>query len=816
MERLKSITIIFLLAVGLLSSVAPAKTVSVLLQEGLYAEEIEGDLDAAIKIYEQVISESKETQRAAAQATYRIGMCYLKKGKKDKAAEYFQNIITDFPGQKVLAGKAEKQLDKIKPRAERIVEQAVMTISTCAEGDARVTRALESLKGLDENVVVSELVKFLYSETDTVRRSAIYILWKGNLSDISSAVPTLEKLCLHKEDITRGMAAIALGAAKVDSSFDVLCDMTLEDPSGYARRCAAYALGLIGNAEAKPILEKALEDSDPLVRNNAKAALTMLEPPAVGGFGPVMERVINDDGEEKHWLIDFDTGRLFSPSTEIRSEEALLRWIAENRIDAMGETKPSGPGLYGFDMAAIPIAAEAWKTISPKGLADDLSIAKGGTPAFMSAVGKLPVTYIFKTREGGMGVVQILEMQGNKKPRHFRIRYKMLQERVEKPAIANARSVAEAFLAAAVSGRDSEAIRLVKPGSAVVRQVKDFRQILEPEKLKIVSGYTDERIAVVTTTEISIEDQKGLMLIRLIKQRGVWMVEDIDLETPASLKAELDSFLQKYPNATKLPEVQLMLQKVPTVVKGTDQELQEQAESAKRLKQLGLAVAMFVNEHNSKLPDNLQELEPYVGKKQDFQWILDNVAYLGKGKTVVGSLNFVTAYDKTLLEEGNGTNVLFGDSHVEFEVPKRLKELGITPRHFRIRYKMLQKEKAKSPIDLSTPEATIKSFVKAVYDGNLEAAGACVSKDGPDYDEFKEMLATESNHPFQAMIKAMDVSVPIEITSKSIKDGRCKISWHFMLGRVYYFGDTKMKKGTHQEFSSYLELVGDKWLIRDI
>ena len=118
--------------------------------------------------------------------------------------------------------------------------------------------------------------------------------------------------------------------------------------------------------------------------------------------------------------------------------------------------------------------------------------------------------------------------------------------------------------------------------------------------------------------------------------------------------------------------------------------------------------------------------------------------------------------------------------------------------------------------DLSSPEATIKSFVKAVYDGNLEAAGACVSKDGADYDEFKEMLATESNHPFQAMIKAMDVSVPIEITSKDITEDRCKIKWYFTLGRVYYIGDTKIKKGTHQEFGSYLELVGDKWLIRDI
>jgi hypothetical protein len=140
-----------------------------------------------------------------------------------------------------------------------------------------------------------------------------------------------------------------------------------------------------------------------------------------------------------------------------------------------------------------------------------------------------------------------------------------------------------------------------------------------------------------------------------------------------------------------------------------------------------------------------------------------------------------------------------------------------TAQRFELRYKMLQKEQTKSPIDLSAPEATIKSFVKAVYDGNLEAAGACVSKDGADYEEFKEMLATESNHPFQAMIKAMDVSIPVEITIKSIKDGKCKISWYLTLGRVYYFGENeKWEKGRHTEFGSYLELVGDKWLIRDI
>jgi prepilin-type processing-associated H-X9-DG protein len=555
MEKLKSITIIFLLAFGLLSSVAPAKTTSVLLQEGLYAEEIKGDLDAAIKIYEQVITESKEFQRAAAQATYRIGMCYLKKGQKDKAAEYFQNIISDFPSQKVIVRKAEQQLDKIKSRAERIVEQAVMTISTCAEGDPRVAEALESLKGLDENVVVNELVKFLNSEADTARRSAIYILWKGDLKEVSAAVPALKKLCSHKEDITRGMAAITLGAAKIKPSFETLANMTLEDPSGYARRCAAYALGLMGNANAKPILEKALEDSDPLVCNNAKAALAMLSEKiraSARSFGPVMERVINDDGEGEDFMFDLDIGKSFSvldakkwgDAPDISEKKSLEDFVMKSGIDLFGET--SKKSLMGIDMIAIPIHNERWD-MSPEDVIEQVSLGKPGTPVALSADGQLPKTFVFKTGQGGMGILQIIEMQAVKAPRHFKIRYKMLQ-------------------------------------------------------------------------------------------------------------------------------------KVPADIKAKDQELQERAESAGKLKKLGLASAMFANEHNSKLPDNLQELEPYIGKKQDFQWILENVEYLGKGKKVVGSLRFTTiiAYDKTLLVEGKGTNVLFGDSHVEFKVPEKLKELGIT------------------------------------------------------------------------------------------------------------------------------------------
>ncbi|MBA7603106.1 hypothetical protein ES703_10210 [subsurface metagenome] len=73
----------------------------------------------------------------------------------------------------------------------------------------------------------------------------------------------------------------------------------------------------------------------------------------------------------------------------------------------------------------------------------------------------------------------------------------------------------------------------------------------------------------------------------------------------------------------------------------------------------------------------MQELEPYIGKKQDFQWILDNVAYLGKGKKARTPPDAVIAYDRTLLKKGNGTNVLFNDHHVEFRTPEQLEKLGI-------------------------------------------------------------------------------------------------------------------------------------------
>jgi hypothetical protein len=60
-------------------------------------------------------------------------------------------------------------------------------------------------------------------------------------------------------------------------------------------------------------------------------------------------------------------------------------------------------------------------------------MGKPGSPVEMSGKGELPATYLFKTREGGMGVLQIVGFTNN--PSGVKIRYKLVQT-ASKPSSA--------------------------------------------------------------------------------------------------------------------------------------------------------------------------------------------------------------------------------------------------------------------------------------------------------------------------------------------------------------------------------------------
>jgi hypothetical protein len=104
-----------LLVTALLSvavSVA-AESPSVLLQKGIYAEEIERNLDSAIKIYEQIAAEAATSRAVVAQAQYRLAVCYEKKGDKEQAIRLLNELVQQATADPAVIQKVRKALSEL-------------------------------------------------------------------------------------------------------------------------------------------------------------------------------------------------------------------------------------------------------------------------------------------------------------------------------------------------------------------------------------------------------------------------------------------------------------------------------------------------------------------------------------------------------------------------------------------------------------------------------------------------------------------------------------------------------------------------------
>jgi hypothetical protein len=95
------------------AAMAAGKSAAVQLREGLYAEEVEGNLDSAIKIYQQVIDDKAAPKDQIAQALYRQGMCYMKKKSETEAKADFARIVAEHSDQTDLVAKVKPLLDEL-------------------------------------------------------------------------------------------------------------------------------------------------------------------------------------------------------------------------------------------------------------------------------------------------------------------------------------------------------------------------------------------------------------------------------------------------------------------------------------------------------------------------------------------------------------------------------------------------------------------------------------------------------------------------------------------------------------------------------
>lgn len=69
------------------------------LQKGLFEEEANHDLSAAIRAYQTVIKQFDQDRKLAATAVFRLGECYRKQGNTNDANAQYERVIREFPDQ---------------------------------------------------------------------------------------------------------------------------------------------------------------------------------------------------------------------------------------------------------------------------------------------------------------------------------------------------------------------------------------------------------------------------------------------------------------------------------------------------------------------------------------------------------------------------------------------------------------------------------------------------------------------------------------------------------------------------------------------
>jgi len=92
-------------------------------EKALYYEDVQGDLQKAIELYEQVMKQFPENREIAAKAQLHIGLCYEKLGLQE-APKAFQKVLDDFPEQEEAVEKAKEKL-AILMRAQAVVEKGI-------------------------------------------------------------------------------------------------------------------------------------------------------------------------------------------------------------------------------------------------------------------------------------------------------------------------------------------------------------------------------------------------------------------------------------------------------------------------------------------------------------------------------------------------------------------------------------------------------------------------------------------------------------------------------------------------------------------
>ncbi len=135
-------------------------------------------------------------------------------------------------------------------------------------------------------------------------------------------------------------------------------------------------------------------------------------------FCPVTEKKLLDRRSEKDCYVDFDTGKLLG---RLRPRDKSV-----GRIDAGASLEADKSALLSLGMLVFHVDDRLWDEGSPMEILEKTKSSKPGIP-IMRAQDAATHTYLFKTYEGGVGILQVIGVTDDE-PQGIRIRYKLVRQ----------------------------------------------------------------------------------------------------------------------------------------------------------------------------------------------------------------------------------------------------------------------------------------------------------------------------------------------------------------------------------------------------
>lgn len=132
--------------------------------------------------------------------------------------------------------------------------------------------------------------------------------------------------------------------------------------------------------------------------------------------------------------------------------------------------------------------------------------------------------------------------------------------------------------------------------------------------------------------------------------------------------------------------------------------------------------------------------------------------------------------------------------------------------------------KEKVAVDLSSPETTVRSLIRAIVAGDAESVLACMAPDCVDRDETQEILTAgpddlqaKDKYEMKLFLQSFDPDAEMPILSQEQSGGgRTHVSWQVTFKREAVRGDRAFHVGDTFEMRANLRQVDGSWLIEDI